>query len=150
MLSLREFWAIALCMLTFGRAGCMAEPPVAVGVTEDGLAPCPDRPNCVSSYAEDEEKRMEPIPFSGSVEEGRRRLVEILGTMERAEVIDSDGRYLHAIDRSATFGFVDDVEFLIDEEAGVIHFRSGARLGYDDLDVNRKRMEEIRERFISP
>jgi uncharacterized protein (DUF1499 family) len=36
------------------------------------------------------------------------------------------------------------VEFLFDDEAKTIHFRSGSRTGYGDLGVNRKRMEEIR------
>jgi len=44
-------------------------------------------------------------------------------------------------------GFVDDVEFRIDEAAGVIHVRSASRTGYWDLGVNRRRVEAIREAF---
>jgi len=42
---------------------------------------------------------------------------------------------------------VDDVEFRIDEAAGVIHVRSASRKGYWDLGVNRRRVEAIREAF---
>jgi uncharacterized protein (DUF1499 family) len=44
-------------------------------------------------------------------------------------------------------GFVDDVEFRIDEAAGRIHVRSASRKGYWDLGVNRRRVETIREAF---
>ena len=35
-------------------------------------------------------------------------------------------------------------EFLFDDEAKTIHFRSASRTGYGDLGVNRKRMEQVR------
>ena len=44
-------------------------------------------------------------------------------------------------------GFVDDVEFRIDEAARGIHVRSASRKGYWDLGVNRRRVEAIREAF---
>ena len=44
-------------------------------------------------------------------------------------------------------GFVDDVEFLLDEDAKVIHVRSASRLGESDLGVNRKRIETIRAKL---
>jgi uncharacterized protein (DUF1499 family) len=36
------------------------------------------------------------------------------------------------------------VEFLFDDDAHIIHFRSASRTGYGDLGVNRKRMEQLR------
>jgi len=41
------------------------------------------------------------------------------------------------------------VEFFLDDATQTIHFRSASRLGYSDLGVNRKRMEEIRRRFTA-
>jgi uncharacterized protein (DUF1499 family) len=35
------------------------------------------------------------------------------------------------------------VEFLIDPDGKLIHFRSASRTGYSDMGVNRKRMTEI-------
>jgi len=52
-------------------------------------------------------------------------------------------RYLHATQSSSRFGFVDDVEFLHDPEAGLLHARSASRVGYSDLGVNRRRLETI-------
>ncbi|MFP4012231.1 MAG: DUF1499 domain-containing protein [Spirochaetaceae bacterium] len=45
------------------------------------------------------------------------------------------------------FRFPDDVELLVDEEAGCVHFRSASRLGYYDRGVNQSRIEEIRRRW---
>jgi uncharacterized protein (DUF1499 family) len=44
-------------------------------------------------------------------------------------------------------GFVDDVQFLIDESPRVIHVRSASRDGYWDLGVNRRRIETIRAEY---
>jgi uncharacterized protein (DUF1499 family) len=41
--------------------------------------------------------------------------------------------------------FVDDVEFLFDDTNKKIHVRSASRVGYSDMGVNRKRVEELRK-----
>jgi uncharacterized protein (DUF1499 family) len=68
--------------------------------------------------------------------------------MERCTLVKADTEYIHAEFRSALFSFVDDVEFLFDDSAKLIHFRSAARTGYYDFKVNRNRMEDIRKRFM--
>jgi uncharacterized protein (DUF1499 family) len=62
-------------------------------------------------------------------------------------MVTVEDRYIHAEFTSALFRFVDDVEFQIDAESGLIHFRSASRVGRSDLGVNRKRMESIRMAF---
>ena len=42
---------------------------------------------------------------------------------------------------------LNDDEFLIDDEHKLIHVRSASRVGHSDLGVNRKRVENIREKF---
>lgn len=56
--------------------------------------------------------------------------------------------YLWATFTSAVFHFVDDVELQMLPEEKLIHIRSGARVGYWDLGVNKKRVEKIRRLFI--
>ena len=48
---------------------------------------------------------------------------------------------------SAIFRFVDDVEFYLDDRKKVIHVKSASRVGYSDLGVNRRRVENIRKKF---
>ena len=75
------------------------------------------------------------------------RLKVVIGAMPRSKIVTADERYIHAEFSSGLFRFVDDVEFLIDPDTKTIHFRSASRVGRSDLGVNRKRMEEIRQRF---
>lgn len=146
-MKLRTIWSLLLCFVTFGLAGCEGTPPPDLGVTAGRLAPCPDSPNCVSSQADDEEHGMEPIEYDGATEAARDRLLAILAARARTEVVESEPNYIRAEARSRIFGFVDDVEFYLDEEAGLIHFRSASRMGYSDMGVNRDRMVEISAEF---
>lgn len=115
-------------------------------VDQPRLAPCPDKPNCVSTEAADGARRMEPIPFEGAAELAMQRLVAVVEDMG-AKVKRREGSYLHAEFTTSFFRFVDDVDFVIDGEAGEIHFRSASRLGHWDMGKNRRRMEEVRRRF---
>jgi uncharacterized protein (DUF1499 family) len=123
--------------------------PENLGVSSGQLAPCPSTPNCVSTYATDDEHRMEPIPYTVPTDEARQRIVTILENMERATVVENQPNYVHAETRSPTMGFIDDVEFYFDEENNVIQFRSAARLGQSDMGANRERMEDIRQQFTN-
>lgn len=111
------------------------------------LKPCPDRPNCVSSSALEGPRKMDPIPYQGSIEESRQRLLEIIRSFDRATVVRNDGNYLKVEFRSAVFSFIDDVEFEFDDASKFIHFRSASRSGYYDFRVNRRRMEAIIQQF---
>jgi uncharacterized protein (DUF1499 family) len=114
------------------------------------LAPCPRTPNCVSTQApEGSSKRMDPIPYSGSLDQARARLVEVLRNHPRTRIVREEPGYLKAECRSAFFRFVDDVELVFDDEAKQIHFRSASRLGRRDFGVNRQRMEEISAAFLA-
>jgi uncharacterized protein (DUF1499 family) len=113
------------------------------------LAPCPDSPNCVSTLSTDDEHRIEPIEFEGSAQAAKEQLLAIVRSMPRTRIVDDDGLYVHAEFRSRVFRFVDDVEFYIDADAGLVQFRSASRKGYSDLGVNRRRMEEIRDAFVA-
>jgi uncharacterized protein (DUF1499 family) len=59
---------------------------------------------------------------------------------------EHDG-YLWTTFTSRLFRFVDDVEFRIVSSEGLIHVRSGSRMGYSDLGVNRRRVEKLRTIF---
>ena len=93
---------------------------------------------------------MDPIPYQGSVEDARRRILQIVSAFPRTTVVENSGNYLKVEVRSAIFSFVDDVEFEFDDAAKVIHFRSASRLGYYDFGVNRRRMEAIIRLRLTP
>ncbi len=108
------------------------------------MAPCPSSPNCVSTQAQDDGHAIAPFRYRKSRAEAKEALKDILRTMPRTRLVEEDESYLHYEFTSLLLRFVDDVEFLLDDENKTLHFRSASRTGYGDLGVNRKRMEEIR------
>ena len=117
---------------------CAGEPPQNIGVQDGRLTACPDSPNCVSSFESDGEHGIQPL--QANLHQVERVL---LGLVE-ANIVESRDGYLYAEFTSRLMRYVDDVEFLEDSTAGVIHVRSASRLGYSDLGANRKRIENIR------
>ena len=122
-------------------------PPANLGVHDGRLAPCPNSPNCVSSQETDPTHAIEPFRFAGSPAAAMDRLRTVVVGQRRVNVITSRDTYLHAEFRSAVFRFVDDMEFLLQDD--VIHVRSASRLGYSDLGVNRKRVEALRQAWMA-
>jgi uncharacterized protein (DUF1499 family) len=92
---------------------------------------------------------MDPIPYAGTPEQARERLLAILRTWPRAKIVREEPGAITVECRSRLFRFVDDVDFRFDDEARQIHFRSASRLGRRDFGVNRQRMEEIRRRYLA-
>lgn len=116
------------------------------GVVRPRLAPCPHSPNCVSSRSGRPSQRVEPLACGPSSTEAWETLRKIIPEMKgSAIVIEMDG-YFRAEFRTL-LGFVDDVEFLLDRAASIIHVRSASRTGYWDFGVNRRRVESIRTRL---
>lgn len=116
--------------------------PDNLGVKDGKLTPCPGTPNCVNSQSDKPQSKIEPLPPVSIAE-----LKKVIESMERTKIIEETNNYLYAEFKSKLMGYVDDVEFYLDEGANVIHVRSASRLGKSDLGVNRQRVEEIRAKL---
>ncbi len=123
-----------------------AEPTGAGPQAAARLAPCPDRPNCVSSLARGS-AFIAPLAFADAPAAALARLEAALDELPRVRIALRTPAYVRAQATSRVFRFIDDLEFALDANAGVIHVRSAARLGYFDFGVNRRRIEAIRARF---
>ncbi len=128
--------------------------PADLGVRDGRLKPPSTTPNSVSSqadlYPDQPQARraaIEPLAFSGDGLQAMQRLAGVLRRQPRTRIVQDAGDYLRAEARSETLGFIDDVEFWLDRANGVIQLRSASRLGYGDHDVNRERIEVLREAF---
>jgi len=108
---------------------------------------CPDAPKCVSSQVNDPRHFIEPYTFDDHPAEAMLRLKEALLIEKRVTIVIEQPTYLRAEVRSLIFRFVDDVEFTLLPEQGLVHIRSSARIGYIDFGVNRRRVERIRQSF---
>lgn len=109
------------------------------------FAPPSEKPNNVTTeVSKSAPQYIEPIPFSQDPEKTKALLKEKVEKLPRVTLITDDGDYLHFEFRSFLFRFVDDVEFRVDSNSKTIRMRSASRVGYGDMGVNRKRLEEIR------
>ena len=136
--------------LTFILSACSVNGTTKTKATNKRLSPCPTTPNCVSSLSEDKSHYVEPLTYKATLEEAREKLISVMNSMKRSEIVTAEVNYIHATFKSALFGFVDDVEFSFDDQRKVIDVKSASRTGYSDLGVNRKRIEEIRQKFMNP
>lgn len=138
----RFFWIINGFL--YVTAGCSGFPPDHIG----SFAPCPNKPNCVSTQTTSRQHWIEPLRYDDSMKAAKARLLQIISKMPRTKLVINKENYMHVEFTSKIMRFVDDVEFYFNGP-GLISFRSASRLGYSDMRVNRKRMEKIRKRFIS-
>ena len=138
-----------MLVLTAILLACSTDQTVKTGASNDRLSPCPKAPNCVSSLSDDRSHYVEPLRYKFSQEEAREKLISIIESMKRSQIVTAKTNYIHATFKSTLFGFLDDVEFSFDDERKSINVRSASRTGYYDLGVNRRRVEEIRRRFIA-
>lgn len=134
--------AIGLILLSL-----TAERPENLGVRNGRLAACPGSPNCVSTQGEDRDHWIAPLSIPSKSVAAIELLVDIVREMPGATVVEQTGDYLRVEFRSRIFRFCDDVEFYVEPQSNLVHFRSASRVGHSDLGVNRNRMELIRRKF---
>jgi uncharacterized protein (DUF1499 family) len=122
--------------------------PTPAGLDDIQLAPCPGCPNCVSSDAATGTSHyITPFALYVSAPQAWTTLREILQSQPRTKIVTHHDNYLHAEVSSRIFGFIDDMEFHLRPEQASIAVRSGARLGYYDFGVNRKRINKLRDQL---
>ena len=144
---------LTLTLLLAGRFGLLSgHRPPDLGL-HDGMLKPPvlDAWNVVSSYAHlqahTDYHLIEPIRYSGNADTAFKKLTAIVSTMPGATIVTSQPTYLYAEFQTPVLKFTDDVEFVLDQAAGVIQMRSASRLGRKDFGANRQRLESIRTRF---
>lgn len=136
---------ITLVIIVFFALGLYSETGDPAGLANGQLSPCPDKPNCVSSESAPSDSHsvaaLGITPTMGDEPLLKvKEAVELLG----GDVNFSDKQYMASTFTSEIFGFVDDVEFRVDQGSGLLHVRSASRVGYSDLNANRTRVEQIR------
>ncbi|MFP4123397.1 MAG: DUF1499 domain-containing protein, partial [Coleofasciculus sp.] len=139
--------SIGVTLTVSGGEMFAGKRPTNLGVESGKLTACPETPNCVNSQAEDAQHKIEPLTYKSTPAKAIADLKTVIENMEKTKIITETENYLYAEFSTKLIGFVDDVEFFLDEGANVIHVRSASRLGQSDLGVNRKRVETIRAKF---
>lgn len=138
------FLLLALALVVAGAILKNSRTPTTIGLHQGRLAPLPATPNAVSSQTTDEKRFVAPLPFSGDRQGTIGALRQAIASYPgKVRTVTDTPTYIHCVFSSATFGFRDDVEFLLDDTSRVVHFRSASRLGYSDLGVNRRRYDTL-------
>jgi uncharacterized protein (DUF1499 family) len=134
-------------VVTLALLSAFSRRPDNLGIRDGKLSPCPATPNGVCTQAEDASHRSAPLTYVGSAADAMARLKRLVIVQPGVHLLTETQTYLRAEFVSRVFRFVDDVEFLLDAQKQVIHFRSASRAGRSDFGVNRRRMEGIRRAF---
>ena len=143
---------LALVSVVFALFGWWSArmAPSAAGISNGRLAQCPSAPHCVCSDYEansDPTHHIEPIALTQLPDEVRWQVIRKVLAASGATVVREDTGYLHATYVSGLFRFVDDLELRLDGMQ--LQVRSTSRVGYSDLDANRKRVEDLRTRLAA-
>jgi uncharacterized protein (DUF1499 family) len=153
IIALIIFLVLPLGLIAAGQLGLLSgKRPTDLGLHGGMLKPpVLTASNVVSSYAalqpHTDYHVIAPIAVAGDGKTAFRKLTDLIGKMDGARIITSEPGYVYAEFQTRLLKFVDDVEFVLDEPAGVIQMRSASRLGIKDLGANRQRLEAIRMRF---
>lgn len=117
--------------------------PSNTGIVNGKLSPCPWTPNCVNSNATNKPYAIAPLPY---VSEDTIELIQdYLLKHYNAKVLQKSSNYLHIVVSTHYLRFKDDLEFLVDPDKRVVSVRSASRVGYSDLNMNRIRIEKLRQ-----
>lgn len=135
--------SLCLVMLAFRL---FSPAPAGLGGPE-GLQPCPDKPNAVSSSDPRPSHHIAPFPCPMGQAEAIALIERMMAGHPRSSLVQRDGPYIHFECRSLLFRFIDDIEFLVDAPHGLVEVRSASRAGHSDLGVNRARVENLRRRW---
>lgn len=133
---------IAFCALMFFKAYQSKNMKANVGLVNDQLQTCGDKPNCISSSAQQGTSFYYPPIESNNIEVVWDNL-NMAVSSGLFKIEKSTASYIHATATTKLLGFVDDLEFLLSEKEGKIYLRSASRVGYSDMGTNRKRMDKL-------
>jgi uncharacterized protein (DUF1499 family) len=92
---------------------------------------------------------MEPISFKGEMNEAMFKLVRTVEAIPKSRITGIGPDYLLAEFSNKGTKIVDDVEFHLDPNLKLIHFKTFSKGSDPDLGSNQRRMEEIRKVFES-
>ncbi len=115
-----------------------------LGLVNGQLATCRQGSNCVNSA--DAASGIAAISFKGTAAEGWADMHKTLMVVDGAVQQHTDN-YLWATFTTPLFGYVDDVELLMEPDQQRFQIRSASRVGRSDFGANRDRVAAIRGRF---
>ena len=131
----------SLLLASLGPANA-SEPATVPEAGPEALS-CFMPTNCVNSF---DSLGLDPLRFAGTPAQALEALRATLATFPEAVIFVDKPPYLET-EFSTKIGFKDQVEFIINESAKRIDFRSRSKFGLYDFGKNRSRMREFSAAF---
>lgn len=104
------------------------------------LPPCSSKPNCVNSTANpNSDHYIAALKPNALTLDDLQKAVKTTG----GHIVSAEKNLLTAVYKSAVIGFTDDLLLHMTDDR--IEVRSSSRVGYSDMNVNRKRIEQLRQ-----
>lgn len=138
---------LTLLLLAIILGGCARFSERSTGLVDGALTPCPAWPRCVSSQAQDPDKQVAPLRLVDSRNATWEQVKTLVDNLPRTRIVSAHDNYLHAEVASPWGVYTDDLELLRTPASTTVQVRSSARLGYYDFQVNRERVESLRQRL---
>lgn len=150
--------ALVVLGIVAGQLGMLSgKAPADLGVTDGKLKRPSNTNNSVTSQA-----KLWPGPTTSKADippfniPAGSTAAATLATLQKAieatpgmRITQNKPDYLRAECTTRLLKYVDDLELWSDPAAGVIHVRSASRLGREDFEANRKRVEALRAQIPS-
>lgn len=140
---------VGLVIAAFGFLYWQNSQAPALGVVNGKLKPLSTRPNCVSTQTDISEKKVPVLAMKDDIEATMTAIKRAINHYQygKVSIKAETGDYLYAVFETPTMKWRDDVEFWIDEQNRVVHFRSSSRAGHSDRGLNRQRYEQLAESY---
>ncbi|MBI9014170.1 MAG: DUF1499 domain-containing protein [Clostridiales bacterium] len=133
--------AVVLIVVLVMMSKNMKTPELGV---EDGLfKPLSSKPNGVSTQTKDEDKLVEPLPFSKDLDSTKALIIEVCKSYGDVKIVKEERNYIHVVFTTGKMKYNDDAEFYFDENSQLVHYRSESRIGYSDMGLNRERYDAL-------
>jgi uncharacterized protein (DUF1499 family) len=132
-------YALAAVLLL---AGCSSSPDKPQA--PDVLPACGWLPNCINTQSGRGIQASEPI--SANLEQWQK-LKAWIALQDDWEIRLDESYFVHAVVKTPTLGFRDDVQLLFLPDEQLIQVRSSSRVGLSDLGTNARRIETLRDQL---
>jgi len=134
---------VLFSLLLASLDSALASEPATVPEAGPEALSCLTPSNCVNSF---DSLGLDPLRFDGTAAQAMEILKATLATFPEAVIFVDKPPYLET-EFSTRIGFKDQVEFIINESARRIDFRSRSKFGLYDFGKNRSRMREFSAAF---
>lgn len=138
---------LTFLLLAITLGGCAQFSERSTGIVDGALTPCPAWPRCVSSQTQDPDKQIAPLQLVDGRNATWEQVKTLVDNLPRTQVVSAHNNYLHAEVTSPWRVYTDDLELLRTPAGTTVQVRSSGRLGYYDFQVNRERVEMLRQRL---